>query len=158
MRPIGSTTFSAAAAASQKEIVLTSFAPGNDGSGDAENLAAADYLVWKDTNGVYQYDLIASVVVGTKTATMTSNLPTAVVADDTVWAMYEVGRSSHFVLTPGVSATLSLGSASGIMQAGISKNIDRHNVRNGQGDPLVFHSTNATAAGFLDAMAVEYDV
>jgi hypothetical protein len=155
MRPIAETTTTAAAAAAQQVMALTSVNAGLDSSGAAETLAGSDYLAWKDTNGVYQFDLVSSV--SSLNVTMTSNLPTAVDSGAPVWMFYEVGRSSHETFNPGVSATRTYRDGkAGIFQAGLTKQVDRHNERNGKGDPILFHSNNATAAGFLEALSGIY--
>ena len=141
MVPVGTTTTSAAAAASQTDMTLTSIEP--EGT---EDLAASDYLVWEDASASgFSYDLIASIDVSTKIATMTSNLPAAVVAGAKVWALYEVGRASHHVISPGASATTIYSDPI----AGIFTTASRYS-------PILIYNANATAASFHDAVSGYY--
>lgn len=78
MRPIGRTTVSSTAAASQKVINLTAD-PGPTGN----LLAANDWLVIQNTDGTVFADTVASITG--LAATMTTNLVTALSAGAKVW-------------------------------------------------------------------------
>tara|TARA_Y100000310_G_scaffold343421_1_gene450967 strand:+ start:6650 stop:7354 length:705 start_codon:yes stop_codon:yes gene_type:complete len=151
MRPIGATAVDLAAASGQADMVVTNLSPASTAAGALEALAANDYIAWCDREGTYQYDIISSV--SGNTLTMTSNLPSNVAANAVVWAFYEVGRSSHIQFNPGTSTTQSYFPN---FQAGITKQVNEYNIRSGISDPLLFHSTNATAAGFLESLAGAY--
>ena len=151
MRPVGNTVTSVSAASGQKVMTLVNASPAYTAAGALETLAAADWLAWKDADGTYQYDVIASI--STNSVTMTVNLPSAVSAGATVWAFYEVGRSSHVQFNPGVSTTRTLYPN---FQTGITKQVNEFNVRTGVGDPVLFHSDNGTADGFLEGIAGIY--
>jgi len=145
--PLGETTTSAAAAASQTDMVLTDTSPG----ALAETLAAADYLVWEDasTNAAqpwlagFSYDSIASIA--SSTVTMASNLPAAVSSGAKVWAMYEGGRAASFLLKGKASTRCSYGDPI----AGILTTPGRY-------DPILIHSNNASAAGFIEQASGYY--
>lgn len=155
MKACGQTTASAAAAAGQKDIALTSIALGFDSNGAAENLAAGDWLVWRDVNGAFIADVIASVA--SLVVTMTANVPAAIAAGAVVWAFYEVGRGCHHTIIPAVSALFEI-HGNNLVIGGITSQKANHanSIRSGNGDPVIFHSTNATAAGFLQALSGQY--
>ena len=151
MRPVGDTTTTSAAATGQAVINVATASPAKTAAGALETLAAADYLAWKDTDGTWQYDIISSV--SSNAITMTSNVPSAISAGATIWAFYEVGRAAHIQFNPGASTTRTLYPN---FQTGITKQVNEYNIRSGVGDPVLFHSDNSTAAGFLENIAGTY--
>ena len=115
-----------------------------DGGTTTETLAGSDYVVVKHTDGTYGVYIVSSV--SSLTVTLTTNLSKAVDSGAPVYKMYELARPATGkgfpaqVFKPAASALTSLGSESADMAVAESPN---------KSEPLVVHSDNATAAGFL---------
>ena len=136
----------AAAAASQADIVLDDVSTINeaDGGTTTETLAANDWVVVKHTDGTYGEYKVSSV--SSLTVTLTSNLVKAVDSGAPVWKMYEPSRPASGkgfaaqVFKPPVSATTSIGSEHSF--AAVAESPDDN-------QPLLIHSDNGTAAGTI---------
>ena len=145
MRPVATTTATAGAAAAQKDVVVASVNSMKDSSGAAENLAAADYVVYQTTGGGYELNTVASF--STLTVTLGTNIAVAIASGSTIWIFGEVGRAVHPTFLTVASINNDLSDAR--LQAGLPAQADLHNQRSGVGDPLIVHSDNETAAGIL---------
>lgn len=141
MIPIGRTTFSADAAASQAVVNLTAD-PGVSGN----LLAGGDYLAWENTDGTFSFDFIASLA--TLAATMTSVLPKAVSAGGKVWNFGVIGDThpvtgNAHVTFRGVASVTSTYSDTTV---GVLCTYAPY-------DPIIIQSNNATATGIIESVA-----
>jgi hypothetical protein len=161
IRPYGSTTVAATAAAGQKVVTLSvdpGLAPkGPNGTASllGNSATTTDFLVFQTPGGEYYYDLIASVAAGAISgqisATMTSNLPTnGLAAGATVWLHKASGGKDPFTgLTqesfnfPASTTTTIADASSGIFSAGVYQ-------------PILIYDANATADGTLLAVSGGY--
>lgn len=135
MKVVGTTVAPEGADVDQNEILLENISPF-----PGEPLAASDYLAWENADGGFNFGIVASV--DGSTVTMAANLPVAIPVRGLVWAFYEVGRATHTVFNPPASATTVFADPiSGIIEP------------NRNYDPLLIHSNNAAAAGFLEAIS-----
>lgn len=131
----GTTTVTTAAAASATTLILANTAPYT-----GETLAASDYVVVTHTDGSYGAYLISSISGSTITIPA---LSVGVAAGSTLWAMYEVARtvgpapSIQHLVTVSVDNIYFTESPEVGMAAG------------GTNEPLLIHSNNATAQGWL---------
>jgi hypothetical protein len=141
----GKTSASAAASASQADIVLedVSSVDEYDGGSTTETLAASDWLVIKHTDGSHEAYSVSSI--SGSTVTLASNLVKAVDAGAPVFKMYELARPSSGkgfpaqVFIPPASATTSIGSENPEAAVAVSR----------FGEPLLIHSNNASHQGTL---------
>jgi hypothetical protein len=154
MRPIAKTATTTSSASGVSTLELADIKPGKTiTTGADETLAANDFLIWKDEDGAYKTDFIASV--SGSTVTMTSALPGAVENGAPVWALYEVARATHISLVLPVSVTTDF--ANIVIQAGYDEQQGGvSGLRTGSGDPLLLHIDNATAAGTLRYLSGAY--
>jgi len=142
MAPLGKTTLSAAAAASQAVIVLTA-QPVTDGT---NNVAANDWLAWDNGDGTYSFGQVSSV--SGLTITMTANLPKAVAAGQTVWMFGAIGDTNPYTgfVHPGFTGTASATETYTDTVAGVFSS-------NNKFEPLLLQSDNATAAGTMQLVS-----
>tara|TARA_R110000803_G_scaffold18695_2_gene49583 strand:- start:317 stop:892 length:576 start_codon:yes stop_codon:yes gene_type:complete len=151
MRPVATTITDVAAATGQPVIEVTDAvtmkAPNTV---TPEPLAGPDYLAWIDSTGKFQYDTVSSIT--SNAVTMTGNLSASIAAGQTIWIFGEVGRVSHMVLKPPVSATTVMQVA---VQGGVPGQLDS-NSRAGVGDPLMVYSNNPTTQGWIVSVSGEY--
>ncbi len=157
LRPLGSTTFAADAAAGQAAVVLTAD-PGNYAATwrTADNLiGSGDYVVYRAADGTYVVDTVASGS-GT-TPTLTTNLPTlGVLAGAPLWfygIKTDVNPSNaqahpKFTVVPtgsGYGVKNFPDSDSDIVASSI-----------GVYEPLIIQSDNLISAGTLNFVSVAY--
>lgn len=151
MKPIGVTTVTTAVAASGTEIILTTASPGVDSSGDAEALAANDYVAWRATDGTVEYDTVASV--SSNTVTVNNGTTPGIAANAKFWAFYEVGRTvPHKTLKCKASTVHYWESEYGIFSGEGRTWEDPDNYASnasGIDRPLLVYCANATAASTL---------
>lgn len=148
LMPLARTTLTAAAAASQAVInvaavSLTPTATPQNPSPSAESIAASDYLIFKNADGGYDYGIVSSV--SSLAITLTASLATALVSGAPVWCCYELGRNTHLTVDGTASAFTTMEDPI----AGLCTSWLRDS-------PLLFHSGNATAAGFLHHLGGYY--
>ena len=166
MRPLNWTTVSAAAVAAQAVLNITAD-PGNYATNykyplpngqtvpsTANNLIAAnDYVVYQTTAGQWVTDTVASV--SGLAITMTTNIPTGGVSagatfywfgisTDTDPTYNEAHQQFDILQAASNTAPYTLQSPNGLWQA-------YH-----EGDPMIFYSSNATTAGFIELIAGYY--
>lgn len=137
--PLGRTTLSAGAAASQAVINLVA----DPGVGTAAGVIAAnDYVVLENDDGscaLHKVSSVASLAI-----TLTANLATAISAGKRVWFLGVIGDHATRQWALAASATTTLADAlAGIVAAG-------------REEPLVLNSGNATNAGIIDKVSVAY--
>ena len=131
------TTVSAAAAASQKDIVCTD-AP-TDPAGNAT--ASGDIIAYKVTGGGWEFNTVASL--STLTITLTNNIAIALLSGAAVRIFGVIGDGFNF--TFGLTASVVTNYQDTILcQAPFI------------GDPLYVSDANATNAGFLNNMLFAY--
>ncbi len=165
MRPCNKTTVAADAAAGQASFTLTAD-PGLYSAGGtfatADNLIAAnDYLAYQAADGTWVGDKVAAVAglnIG-----MTVNLPTGGVKAGAPVFFYgtaaDLNPNNHQVhpqLASGTASTsLTFKQNEGFCISTI-QDVVGLKVNNGVGQPVLIFSNNATAAGVLQYVAVEY--
>lgn len=133
MRSQGSTTLSAAAAAGQAVLNLTA----DPGTGTTPGaIAANDFVVYETAAGSWALAKVSSV--STLAITMTANV-SAANAGAKVWFFGAPTDTCHLILAPTASAMTQF-DGGGAPLFGST----------GYYEPLVFHSNNATNAGFVD--------
>jgi hypothetical protein len=139
LRPLGQTTLSAAAAASQAVVNLTA----DPGAGTvAGGIAANDKVVIEKPDGTLHYGVVSSVA--TLAVTLTANVPAGgFSAGARVW-FYGVNADKHPTFKPPVSAQTTFASESGVVSA---ERLEQ---------PLIVESDNGTAAGTFGAVEVAY--
>jgi hypothetical protein len=172
MRPLGKTSLTAAAAASQA-VVNVQINPGNYSAiatalgtptcRTSNNLAAAnDFVAYQCADGTWVLDTISSI--SSLAITLTSNVPTGGLAlGTTLWWFGIITDTNpgnaeahpQFTLTASTAVTFGsvddnyagwLGSLPAYPTLGMS----------GFGEPMVCHSGNATAAGTLNEVSALY--
>lgn len=170
MRPLNYTTFSADAAAAQAVVNITAD-PGTYATAGVYKyplpngvsipstgnnvIAANDYVVFQTAAGQWVMDTVASV--STLAITLTTNLPTGGVlkgglfyyfgiSTDTDPATNEAHQAFDILAAGSGTATYTLQS-----QGGNNLWQTYH-----QGDPLIFYSSNATTAGFIELISGYY--
>ncbi len=178
MRPLGFTTVSSAAAAAQAVINITAD-PGvysHFGTIDvADNaIAANDFVCYQTADGTYTFDKVASV--SGLAITMTNNVPTSTVLKGAPFWFFGIITDlnpadglAHPKFTLAASGTTKLGTDPGDTLGGIVSSIAPPAAMramtsstygqwplNGQWEPLVLHSGNATAAGTLEKTTAIY--
>ena len=134
MRTLGTTTLSAAAATGQAVINLTA---------DPGSIAANDYVVVVDNDGVQHLRKVSSVSV--LAITLTANVPSALSAGNKVYFLGIIGDTGHLQLSPGTGATTEYSDD----MVGVCET-------NAKGEPLVINSGNATNAGIIDLLTWGY--
>lgn len=149
LRSQGSTTTTAASAAGDSTITLSSTSPiTSDFSSASETLAANDWLAVQSTDGTYELAKVSSV--SGSVVTLTATLAKAVASGATVYAFYELARAATaagrpaILFYPTVSTLSSIGSedhASAIVDGVVA------------GAPVMVHSSNATGQGYIQAIA-----
>jgi hypothetical protein len=158
LRPLGSTTFAADAAAGQAVVVLTVdpgvYLPTSSFRTANNAIAAGDYVCYQAADGTYVFDTVAS---GTYAAlTLTTNLPTlGVLAGAPFWFF---GIKTDLNPNDGVAhptfTAVPAGSGYGVKEfvdetAGIVASI-------GKNEPILLQSDNLTAAGILNQVVAAY--
>jgi hypothetical protein len=154
MRPLGETTVSSAAAASQKVINIKAD-PGDYSSTSATSdnaLAANDWLVIQNDDGTCFADKVASITG--LAVTMTTNLGAALSAGNKVWDFGVVGDTDPQNLLPHPSWP-SLLAASTSTNLPISS-ADFLVVGHAASRPILLQSNNATAAGTFIEVCWKY--
>ena len=146
MRPVGETVTSDASSAGLTTLTLESIQPGKTTAGVDEELAAADWVAWRDEDGCYHAGSIASI--SGQVITLDVALASDVKAGAKVWGLYEVGRSVHRQYDMPISTRVEI---PGPIQAGWDEQDGaKSGRRTGAGDVLVLHIDNVTAAGQLE--------
>jgi len=179
MRPLGKTFASAAAAAAQAVINIAQN-PGtysNFGTINTanNNIAANDYVVYQSADGNYNITTVSSVA--TLAITLAGNVPTAGVLKGAPFWFFGITTDTnpadnlaHPAFTLTASATTKLfgidpgdtmaGGIGSIAPAiGIGALYSTSNGAwplNGQNEPIILHSDNATAAGTLEKVTAVY--
>ena len=148
LRCIGATTTNAPAESGQATIDLKSI---DLTPGGGENLADDDYIAWIDKYGAIHFDKLLGAPSG-NTVTLDGNLDEDVLYDAIVYGFYEVGRATHQQFTTPASETVDL---SGMM-AGYGSFAGGQYNRSGAGDPVLIHSNNLTAQGWLVLASGDY--
>jgi hypothetical protein len=135
MRPLGTTTLSAAALAAQAVINLVA---------DPGSIAANDYLVIEKPDGTFHTAIVSSVA--TLAITLTANVPTGGFASGAkVWFMGVAADQSDDVYELPAS-TLTKYEDAAVGFAGTA----------GSYEPLIVYIDNGTAAGFLQQVCAAY--
>jgi len=160
MRPLGSTTISAAALANQAVVNLTADPGAWTGKRIVANgIAANDYVVYRLSDGTYVLDTVSSV--SGLAVTLTTSLPLDVVAGAPLWFFglaTDTNPSdslSHPKFNvPGVVAAVSsgrftLGDNPGETIAGILQTFGRY-------EPLICQLNNVTTANTLEQIVAVY--
>jgi len=130
----------AGAAAAQKDIVVDDAM--TDGAGNA--IAANDIVAYQIADGSWTFDTAAGWVAGTKTLTLTANIPTG--------GILSGGRVVNFgVVGDGILYKLSI-PASAQKEFGPGLVV----VAPYAGDPLYVSDNNAAAAGSIDNLLFGY--
>ena len=147
----GKTTTSAAAAASDTALTLTSINPAVDASGASlsENLAASDFIVVQHSDGTWGAYLISAINTTTKVVTINA-LAKAVASGAVVYAMHELARTTgkdSIQITTTASSTQTFETYA--PEGGIASSA-------GENEPLIVHSNNATAAGSVVHLSAIY--
>lgn len=160
MRPLGKTTLTADAAASQAVINITAN-PGsystlmNPVPRTANNLlAASDFVVLQLADGTYVLDTVSSI--STLAVTLATSLPTlGAKAGAILWHFGVIAdvnpfdAIAHPQFTLPVSSTTVYGTRPGDSLAGWIGSY-------GTNEPLICHSGNATAAGIMERVQAIY--
>ena len=141
MRVLGSTTLSAAAAASQAVINLVAD-PGPSGNG----IAANDYLAIENDDGTVFLDTVSSV--SSLAITMTTNLVTALSAGAKVWFFGVAANTdpklleAHMTLTGTASVTTTYSES----VVGVFASHEEY-------EPILVQSNNASNAGTIEQVS-----
>lgn len=138
MRSLGTTTLSAAAAASQAVINLTAD-PGPSGNG----IAANDYLAIENDDGTVFLDTVSSV--SSLAITMTTNLATALSAGQRVWFFGVAANTDPKLLAAHTAFTLTASVTTTYSEPVVGV-IASHE----ENEPILLQSNNATNAGTLE--------
>lgn len=144
VHPIGGKCFvplASEAAAGQKVMVL----PSNPTMPDGTPLAASDFVAWVDENGNTQADLVASV--SNLNYTLTSNLPSKVLKGSSVFILGAPG-------TEHTDRQLDLLAAASLKEQKFGPGVLAMSQGNNQ--PMLIYSNNATTAGTINHVGVEY--
>jgi hypothetical protein len=171
MRPLYKVTTSAAAAAGQA-VINISADPGNYSAiftiNTANNLIAAnDYVVYQTADGNYTLDTVSSV--STLAITMTNNVPTAGVLNGADFWWFGIttdtnpgDNQAHPQFDCPASGVTKFGSDPGeaVMGfigtiQGLSPVVPNWKI-NGQNEPMILQSNNATNAGTMEKVAAVY--
>lgn len=166
MRPLNKTTLTAAAAAAQAVINIAAD-PGDypTGSRVADNaIAANDYVVIELADGTHHIGVVSSVA--SLAITLTANLPTGGAASGaTVWFfgiitdLNPCDGLAHPQFTLTASTATVLGDQPGEAVAGIVGTVPHPSTfsgMNGKNMPMILHSGNATAQGWIESCTVAY--
>lgn len=152
LRPLGATTASAAAAASQAVVNLTADPGVAAGYGGINNgIAANDFIAIRHSaDGVTRLYKVSSV--STLAITLTANLTVAVAAGDKVW-FFGITTDTDG-RTGSAHPALKGGAASGDVtftdrDAGVIASVAKD-------EPILFNSNNATGAGTLKQIGYCY--
>lgn len=152
LRSQGSTTTTAAAAAGDSTITVASTSPiTSDFSSATETLAANDWIAIQSTDGTYELAKVSSV--SSLTITLTATLAKAVSSGATVYAFYELARAAT---AAGRPAILFYPTASTLSSIGCEDHASAIVDGVARGAPVMVHSDNATAAGYIQALAGAY--
>lgn len=173
MRPLGKTTASAAAAASQAVINITADPGDYDNYGvisTANNLIAAnDFCVYQTADGNYVVDTVSSV--SSLAITMTTNVPTATVLAGAPFWFFGIitdtnpaDNLAHPQFNLYANITTYFGTDAGEAQMGFIGTIPGINLASataawpltGKNEPMILHSGNATNAGTLEKVTALY--
>lgn len=147
LRAIDETTTTAAAAAAASTIVVGKVTF-ND-----QTLASGDYLLIQHSDGTWEINTVSSVA--SLTITLGANLAKAVNASATVYMFGSIADTAYHVklTTTASTRTIDLHSYfAGLIESGYDVGTVSSTgpwSRDGYGDPLLFYSGNATAAGTL---------
>lgn len=165
MRPINYTTFAADAAAAQAAVVLTAdpgalttagryqypLPNGQTVPAAAANLIGAnDYVCYQAASGHWVVDTVASGS-GT-TPTLTTNLPTGGVKAGGLFYFFGITTDVDPATNEAHLQFDVLASSSGNERYAISSHNGLWSTLH-PGDPLIFHSSNATATGYFELIA-----
>lgn len=155
MKSQGKTTTTAASSASGTTLTLASISIANKVNGESlsENLAANDWLVVQHTDGTWGAYMVTSV--SGLVVTLSTSAPAVALAKDVasgavVYGMYETSRATGkdaVVITTTASSTQTFETYA--PEVGIAQS-------NGTNEPLLFHSSNVTAAGSLVYVSAVY--
>jgi hypothetical protein len=162
MRPFNVVTFTALGASGQA-VVNISADPGHYSLAGtiatADNLiAGGDYVVYEVADGSYVVDTVASV--STLAITMTTNLPTSGVAIGGRFWWFGLAadtnpnnNQANPIYNAVASSVLTLGRSDGLCSIPDNRLL---NVGKGKYQPLILYDANATAAGTIESVGVEY--
>lgn len=150
-KALAKTYLTAASAATDTTLEVASLAFLN------QSIAANDYIAYQHTDGTYDFRKVSSVAgliltVPAITRAISLNGPVWVFGD------VETPEAEHMSILPLVSASNTYNDAlSGIAQSGYSTYAgSSYYSRSGFGDPLLFDSGNATAAGIMHKLSGYY--
>jgi hypothetical protein len=161
LRPLGKTTFSADAAASQAVVNITANPGDYTGVRTADNsLAGSDRVVYRAADGTYVADTVSSI--SSLAVTLSTNLPTGgVTRGDPIWHFgIETDTNpndalAHPQFTLAASTTVILGATPGETVCGFCGSFDGP-VCSGKEAPLLLIINNATAASVLENVVAGY--
>jgi hypothetical protein len=151
MRALNKTTVASDAADGATTLVLTD---GDDVFLGAD-IAANDFIVLKHTEGTYGLYKVSANTAGSLTI---GALAQPVGAGQPCWIMGAPADQGHLTFKSIASTRIDIGdSISGIAESGYETVVSNTLYsRSGFGDPLMFYSANATAAGFLHLLSASY--
>lgn len=143
LRPLNTTTLSAAAAAAQAVINLTADPGDYSGSSVADNpIAAGDYLVIEKPDGTYHLAVVSSV--STLAITLTANVPTGGFdSGATVWFLGVAADTDPHTAEPHPVFTLPASGATTMADFLIAQVLQNN-------APMLAQINNATAASVLE--------
>jgi hypothetical protein len=168
MRPLNWTYLTANAAASQAVVVIAndpgayatagnyrySLPNGQTIPSTANNLiAASDYVMYQATAGQWVLDTVASV--SGLSITLTNNVPTGGTLANTPLYWFGVSTDTDPWTNEAHQQFDVLAAASNTANYSLSDSTGLWHTYH-QGDPLVFYSSNATTAGFIELISGEY--
>lgn len=162
LRPCGSNTVASALAAAGTALILSGNIL-NPAGAVAHTPAANDYILVKLDNGYWHLTTISAWTAGTFTMTLSTAVPSgrSIAAGATVYFLGVVGDEWNIKFETTASTVLDLkGGDGGIAETGLpagSFATATYGNRSGQGDPMLFISDNATAAGFLRQLSGYYN-
>ncbi len=159
LRPLGKTTITALAAASQAICILLADPGLYTNKRTANNaIAANDIVLFKYPDGTYFQAIVLTAVAvgdGTITLTLTTNFPAAIAANSTMYFFGLIAdvdpntAEAHPTLAPPTSASTTYPVTSAIQGGVLFQTLVA-------GDPMIVQSSNATATGSIDSIGGVY--
>lgn len=159
MRPVAHQTVATSVAAAGTSVVLDAILQDAAGGND---VAANDYIAVQLDNGVWHLSTVSSWTEATLTLVMNTAVPTSrSIRAGTKVYLFGISTDAwnqKFETTASV-VTEYADPAAGVFQAGLPSSLfaeGTYDNRSGFGDPVLFYSGNATAAGFLRQISGVY--
>ena len=146
LRSIGRAKLAAGAAASQAVVVLD-----RDPSPAGNAIAANDYVSYRNDDGTFVFDTVASVSSDKKTITLTTNLVSAISAGADFW-LHGVAADTD----PKTGSAHPTYPAPASVTTTYTDNVQGVISSNDRDEPILLQSDNITATGSLDAVSYCY--